>query len=153
MFNALGHPCTKEVTTAVVTLCRWPFILQLTWPYCSVNSQQYATDMSAHNCTTHYSTVVAVLSLLSFIQSQHATPAVRNLSLSYTSLLQSDLTWVSKYPPATLLYQTSFPPSLSNICLQYAEQCEMVEPTLRVTAQNLYNSCTIYSDLRTRYVT
>jgi len=67
-FNALGHPCTKDVPTSVSAFCRWPIVLQLAWPYCCGQSPVRYT-LSAHNCTAHCRTAVAVHKLLSFTQS------------------------------------------------------------------------------------
>ena len=108
MFNALGHPCTKDVPTAVSALCRWPFVLQLAWPT-AVNIMQYATHCQ-HTTARHITEL-----LWQFISCSpsysHCQKAVQNTSRISALLLQADPRWISENPPASPYSHSSVPQS------------------------------------------
>ena len=180
MFNTLGYPRAKTVPIAVSELCRWPFVLQLAWPYCSEQSavrytlsahnctthysehsavrytlsahnctthysEQSAVryTLSAHNCTTHYSSPLAALLHRVAVRWQHITPAGSNWFLCIAIAVRPYVKF--RRFPSTTIFTFVSSAFLSSICLHHVQQSDFVEPTLRVTAQNLpRNSGTTY---------
>ena len=98
--------------------------------------------LSAHNCTTHYRTAVAVYSLSLSEGSSYAIPVGRNLSESSVSILQKTLSEnrnISNHHPLHFP-RSRFPFKY----LEHVKKGDIAEPNLRVTADNLANSCTTY---------
>ena len=129
-----AHSCQWTVQ---VTFCSTASITLLLWAVCStlhtVSTQLHDTPQNC--CGSPFAALLHTVA----VRWQHITPAGQNLSDPCASPLQSDPTWF----PTTSTFTAVGSAFHSNISIQHVQQCDIVEPTLRVTAHNLpYSSDT-----------